>query len=173
MTAESSRPSTAFRQMSHCSLSTGNLGQTVIISLLKKKKKCCHPAALRGCALVQVVWLCVQRGGLWRVPSTMPLPRRPVRMLGVPPSVLAPSQRLPRTSPQPGLCAHSQQPTRPVPRPVSLPVSPATANSRDQKSCPTLGILSIRFPHGPSAMIHTLMRYARKEGKVQVNRHLP
>ena len=92
---------------------------------------------------------------------------------GVPPSVLAPSQRLPRTSPQPGLCAHSQQPTRPVPRPVSLPVSPATANSRDQKSCPTLGILSIRFPHGPSAMIHTLMRYARKEGKVQVNRHLP
>ena len=172
MIAESSRPSKAFMQMSRCSLSTRNLGQTVIIAQFFFFK-CCHPAALRGCALVQVVWLCVQRGGLWRVPSTMPLPRRPVSMLGVPPSVLAPSLRLPRASPQPGLCAHSQQSTQPVPRPVSLPVSPATVNSRDQKCCPTRGMLQVRFLHGPSAMIHTLKRYARKEGKAQVNRHLP
>lgn len=35
MTAEeSSRPSKAFMQMSHCSLSIRNLGQTVIISLI-------------------------------------------------------------------------------------------------------------------------------------------
>lgn len=32
MIAESSRPSKAFMQMSRCSLSTGNLGQTVIIA---------------------------------------------------------------------------------------------------------------------------------------------
>lgn len=53
----------------------------------------------------------MQRGGLWQVPSTMPLPGRPVLMLGVQPSGLAPSQRRPRTSPQPGLCTHSRQST--------------------------------------------------------------
>lgn len=51
MTAESSRPSTAFRQMSHCSLSTGNLGQTVIISLLKKKKKMLSPSCFERLVL--------------------------------------------------------------------------------------------------------------------------
>lgn len=49
MTGENSRPSEAFMQMSHYSLSSRNLGQTVIISLIFKK--CTDPAALEepGC----------------------------------------------------------------------------------------------------------------------------
>lgn len=127
------------------------------------ERLCSGPGAVSVCA----------EGRPVGVLSTMPLPGRPVRMLRVQPSVLAPSQRRPSTSPQPGLCTHSRQSTQPMLRPVSLPVSPATVSSRDQKSCPTLSILSMRFLHGPSATIHTLKRYARKEGKAQVNRHLP
>lgn len=61
MTAESSRPSTAFRQMSHCSLSTGNLGQTVIISLLKKKKMLSPSCFERLCSGPGGVTVCAER----------------------------------------------------------------------------------------------------------------
>lgn len=63
MTAESSRPSKAFMQIPRCSHSPGNLGQTVIISLIFKK--CCQQAALRGYAPVAVMRLHLGRGGFW------------------------------------------------------------------------------------------------------------
>lgn len=54
MTAESSRPSEAFMQMSCCSVRPRNLGQTVTISLIFKELLS-PPASLRGSVLSLVV----------------------------------------------------------------------------------------------------------------------
>lgn len=83
MTEDGSRPSEAFMLMSRCSVSSKNLGQTVIISLIFKK--CWHPAALEVLGSVSdgSEVGCTQQvpgTGARGHPRASPL-RRPVRML--------------------------------------------------------------------------------------------
>ena len=137
------------------------------------KQKCCHPAALRGYALVQVVFLCMQRGGLWGYSAPCPCKGDLCTCSGFSLMFWLP--------PRGALAHHRSQVCVPIPDSqhslcwglflYQSPQQPWTPGIRNP--VPHWVYFSMRFLHGPSAMIHTLKRYARKEGKAQVNRHLP